>query len=128
MGTRTAQIDIDKSPDEVWAVVGDFGGIGAWMPGIDSCSVSGDERTISMLGMEIVERQFERDDAARSLTYGIVSGGLSVDHHRATIAVTPNGSGSHVTWEVDVDPDTLTDIMEQTYQGSLQALKDHLGG
>ncbi len=128
MGKSTAQIDIDKAPDAVWAVVGDFGGLAGWMPGIDSCTIDGDDRTLSMLGMEIVEHLYDRDDAARSITYGIVSGGLTVDHHRATITVTPAGSGSHVTWAVEVEPDTLTAVMEQTYQSSLQALKEHVGG
>jgi mxaD protein len=127
MGTAQAKIDIDKDPDAVWAVVGDFGGLAAWMPGIDSCTVSGDERTLSMLGMEIVEREFARDDAGRSLTYGIVGGGLTVDHHRATITVSSAGTGSHVSWDVEVEPDTLTSIMEQTYQGALEALRGHLG-
>jgi carbon monoxide dehydrogenase subunit G len=128
MGQRTADIDIDKTPDEVWAVVSNFGGLADWMPGIDACTVEGDDRTISMLGIELVEHLFECDDSARSLTYGIVSGGLTVDKHRATVTVTPAGSGSHVTWSVEVEPDSLGDIMGQTYEGSLQGLKEHLGG
>lgn len=127
MGQAEASIDIARGADEVWAVVGDFGGLG-WMPGVDSCTVSGDDRTLSMLGMEIVERQLARDDAARSISYGIVSGSLPVDHHVATITVSPSGDGSHVTWAVDVAPDSLTDIMQQTYAGALEALKKRLEG
>lgn len=127
MGQAKAEIDVDSSPDQVWAVVGDFGGIGKWMPGIESCTVEGEDRTLSMLGMSIVERLYDRDDDARSITYGIVGGDLSVAEHRATIAVEPSpGGGSHVTWAVTVEPDTLTDVMQQTYQGSLEALEGHL--
>ncbi|HXW36248.1 MAG TPA: SRPBCC family protein [Acidimicrobiales bacterium] len=124
MGSAKAEIDIEASPEKVWELVGNFGGIADWMPGLDACTVKGDDRTISMLGMEIVERLYDRDEEARSITYGIVGGSLSLDHHRATIKVQPSGTGSFVTWEVDVKPDNLTEVMEQTYQGSLDALKE----
>ena len=127
MGHAQSEIDIARSADDVWAVAGDFGGL-EWMPGVDSCIVDGDERTLAMLGMEIVERQLRRDDADRTLTYGIVGGPLNVTHHEATISVTPRGDDAHVTWTVDVDPDSLTDIMQQTYQGALEALKGRLEG
>ena len=72
MGKARAEIDIDKPADEVWAVVGDFGGIGDWMPGIESCLVDGDDRILKMGGMEIIERLERRDDDEREIVYGIV--------------------------------------------------------
>ena len=74
--------------------------------------------------MEIIERSNDADADAREIVYGIV-GGVPVANHKATITVTPNGDGSHVTWDVDTDDDML-DMMHQVYQQSLQALKDHL--
>jgi hypothetical protein len=43
------------------------------------------------------------------------------------VTVTPSGEVCTVTWDVDVEPDNLTDIMLQTYQGALQALKEKTG-
>ncbi|HLM95287.1 MAG TPA: SRPBCC family protein [Acidimicrobiales bacterium] len=126
MGKARAEIDINQPADAVWAVAGDFGGIGAWMPGIESCDLDGDDRVLKMMGMEITERLERRDDDARELVYGIV-GGIPVINHTATITVVPEGTQSHVTWDVDVD-DEMTDMMHQVYQQSLQALKDHLSG
>ena len=126
MGKATAEIDIDRPADAVWTVVGDFGGIGDWMPGIESCRLDGDDRVISMMGMEVTERLASRDDDARVLVYAIV-GGVPVINHRATISVASVGPGSRVTWEVEVEPDDMTDLMHQVYQQSLQALKDRLG-
>lgn len=126
MGQARAEIDIDRPADEVWAVVGDFGGIAAWMPGLDSCHLDGDDRVLKMGTMEIIERLERRTEESRELVYGIV-GGVPVINHKATITVTPEGSGSHVTWDVDVD-DGMLDMMHQVYQQSLQALKEHLGG
>jgi carbon monoxide dehydrogenase subunit G len=123
-----SEIDIARSADDVWKVTGDFGGIAGWMPGIETCTVDGDVRTIAMSGMEIGERLVSRDDAGRVLVYGIVSGPAPVDHHEATITVTPAGSGSHVTWAVDVEPETMLALFTQVYQQSLDALKAHLEG
>jgi carbon monoxide dehydrogenase subunit G len=125
MGRARAEIDIDRSPDDVWAVAGDFGSIGAWMPGLDSCVVDGDDRFLRMMGMEIIERLERRDPDERVLVYGI-AGGVPVANHRATITVWPEGNGSRVTWDVEVEPDEMTDMMHQVYQQSLQALRDHL--
>jgi len=127
VGKARAEIDIDKPAAAVWAVTGDFGGLAGWMPGIESCVVDGDDRILKMMGMEITERLERRDDDERSIVYGIV-GGVPVENHKATITVVPNGDGSHVTWDVEVEPDEMTDMMHQIYQQSLQALKDHLGG
>jgi carbon monoxide dehydrogenase subunit G len=127
VGKARAEIDIEKPADAVWSVVGDFGGIGGWMPGIESCVVDGDDRILKMMGMEITERLISRDDGDRSIAYGIVSG-VPVGSHKATITVTAEGETSHVTWDVEVEPDDMTEMMQGIYQQSLQALKDHLSG
>jgi carbon monoxide dehydrogenase subunit G len=123
-----SEIDIARSADDVWAVAGDFGGIGGWMPGIEACTVDGDVRTIEMSGMTIGERLVRRDDAGRVLVYSIASGPAPVDHHEATITVTPAGEGSHVTWAVDVEPEAMLALFTQIYQQSLDALKTHVEG
>jgi carbon monoxide dehydrogenase subunit G len=125
MGKGRAEIDISRPADAVWAVVGDFGGIAAWMPGLESCHVDGDDRILKMMGIEVTERLERRDGDERVLVYGIV-GGAPVGNHRATITVVPAGDDCHVTWDVEVEPDDMTEIMVQVYQQSLEALKDHL--
>ncbi|MDA8341934.1 MAG: SRPBCC family protein [Actinomycetota bacterium] len=126
MAHEQASIDIDRTPDEVWALVGRFGGLDEWMPGIESCRVEGDDRHLAMMGMEITEHLVSRDDAARSITYSITAG-VPVEHHEATIAVTPAGGGSHVTWDVDVAPDDMAALMVGMYQSALETVKSHLG-
>jgi carbon monoxide dehydrogenase subunit G len=128
MGSATSEIDINRSADDVWKVVGDFAGLASWMPGIEKCTLNGDVRTIEMAGMEIGEQLVTRDDAQRSLSYSIVSGPAPVDNHQATITVTPRDSGSHVTWAVEVEPDGMVDMFSGIYQQSLEALKQHVEG
>jgi carbon monoxide dehydrogenase subunit G len=127
VASAMSEIDIDRSADDVWKVAGDFGGLAGWMPGIEKCTVSGDIRTIEMGGMKIDERLVARDDTKRSLTYSIASG-APVDSHEATITVTPAGSGAHVTYAVDVEPETMVGLLQGMYQQSLEALKAHVEG
>jgi mxaD protein len=127
MGQRTAEIDINGTPEAVWALAGDFGGIADWMPGMESCRVEGDNRILDTMGMTITEKLVARDDAARTITYGIVDG-VPVESHEATITVSPAGAGSHVTWVVDAAPDEMADLMLAVYQQSLEALKAHVEG
>ena len=45
MAKGTVETSIDRSADDVWKVVRDFGGLADYMPGIDKCTVDGDVRT-----------------------------------------------------------------------------------
>jgi carbon monoxide dehydrogenase subunit G len=125
MGTGNASVSIDRPADDVWALVGDFGGIGEWMPGIDACRLQGEDRVLDTMGMTITERLVKKDDAARALTYSIVDG-APVERHEAVITVVSDGQGSRVTWDVEALPDDMAGLMASVYQGALDALKTHL--
>ncbi|CAN5544971.1 hypothetical protein BH24ACT4_BH24ACT4_21510 [soil metagenome] len=124
-----ANIHVDATPDEVWALVGTFGGLDTWMAGVDSCSMEGDVRTIETMGMTIQEKLVSRDEAERTITYSIVGEGAPVESHEATITVMekPDG-GTHVTWAVGVVPAEATPMFRDIYQGALDHLKSHLEG
>jgi len=126
MGEARSEITIDRSADDVWQKIGNFGELG-WMPGVETCELDGDNRVIGMFGMRVVEHQYSRDDENRTLTYGIVDGDMKPEVHRATITVMPAGSGSFVTWDVETD-DTMVDVMQGAYSGALAALKEQLEG
>jgi carbon monoxide dehydrogenase subunit G len=127
MASAQAAIDIKRSPDEVWATIGDFGGLADWMPGIESCRLEGENRILAMTGMEITERLVSNSDDAHTQTYSIVSG-VPVESHQATITVTADGDGSRVTWDVEAQPDEMTGVMQGIYQQTLDALKAKLEG
>ena len=124
MGSATNEIDIARPADDVWAMVRDFGGLAAWMPGIDSCRVEGDDRVLEMMGMELTETLLRLDEDDRTLVYGITKSLMPIEHHEATITVTTvNERSSHVTYTVDVAPDSMTEVMSGAYASALQALK-----
>ena len=127
MATSQTEITINRSPDEVWAITGDFGGIG-WIPGIESCEVEGDVRSLSMMGMAIKEQLVRRDEASRTLSYSIIEGPFPLTRHESAVIVDADGSGSKVTWTVDVEPDELADVMIDVYGKALEALKARVEG
>ena len=129
MQTETARIDIAKPADEVWALVGEFGGLETWMAGIESCTVEGDIRTIQTMGMTLTEQLVGRDADARAITYSIVGEGAPVAKHEATITVLDAGDGaSEVTENVSVEPDEAAQLFKDIYQGALAQVKTTLEG
>ncbi|HUA94987.1 MAG TPA: SRPBCC family protein [Acidimicrobiales bacterium] len=125
MAKEAVATEVPVSADQAWALVGDFQGIGQWFPGIDSVRPDGDDRVLSMFGMEIRERLLERDDAARAITYSIVDG-VPVEHHQATVSVTPTDRGSTITWAFEAEPDSMVPLLADSYKAALAALKEKL--
>ena len=125
MAKDQVETTVEADPDKVWSVLGDFGGIDAFFPGIDSCRVEGDVRILDMGGNTVKERLIAQDDEARTCTYSVIEmPGLD---HRATIKVEPAASGgSRVIWEYDVQPDSMGAVFRDTYAKALEAVKSHL--
>lgn len=127
MAEGKAEVSIDRSPDDVWKLVREFGGMETWMPGVESCVVEGDVRTIGLMGIEIKEKLRGIDDKARTITYSVIESPMdNLQSHQATIAVAPEGDGSHVTWSVEVSPDELLGLFVPVYEGSVVELKKKL--
>ena len=127
MAEGKAEVSIDRSPDDVWKLVREFGGLDTWMPGVETCVVDGDVRTIGLMGIEIKEQLRGIDDTARRISYSVVESPMSnMESHQATIAVDPEGNGSHVTWTVEVAPDELLGLFVPVYEGSVVELKKKL--
>jgi carbon monoxide dehydrogenase subunit G len=123
MAEGAVDVTVAAAPDEVWKVVGDFGGLSDFFPGIESFRLEGEDRVIGMFGMEIRERLVSRDDATRTLTYSVVEG-VPVDSHEATISVEPDGDGSKVTWAYAVTPDEMAPIFGDTYKAALATIEN----
>lgn len=127
MASAKAEATIDRTPNDVWNLVRDFGGIADFMPGIDSCTVDGDVRTVGTMGIEVKEQLRELDDDTRRISYSIIESPMSnMVSHLATISVDAEGSGTHLTWEVEVEPDELCGVFGGVYEQSVAALKKQL--
>ena len=86
MADGKAEVSIYRSPDEVWKVVREFGGLDEWMPGVETCTVDGDVRTIGMMGIEIKEQLRALDDATRRLSYSVIESPMTnLESHVASL-------------------------------------------
>src|SRR3546814_17333316 len=88
------------------------------MPGIDSCTVEDDVRTLQTMGMELQEKLMGHDDATRTTSYSLIKGPMPIEHHLATISVEPDGAGSKPPWAYEVKPDEMGDAFGTGYEGS----------
>jgi carbon monoxide dehydrogenase subunit G len=118
------EIVVEAPPDEVWAKVGDFAGVGEIFAGIENLRIEGDDRVFEMFGLQLRERLVRRDDAERSITYSLVEG-VPIEHHEATISVRPEGAGSRIVWAYDVEPDEMAPLFGDTYRSVLDSLPGH---
>jgi hypothetical protein len=126
--TVADSVDVKAGPDDVWAVVGEFGG--HWHPLIASIEIIGEGigelRRIEVIdGKQIVERLEAMDDAGRSYRYGQIMG-VPASNYQGSLQVTPKGTGSTVTWKVEFISDGQPDIVARTIIETL--LKVGLGG
>lgn len=130
--------EFSAAADTVWKELADFGGIGEWGPGIQSCKVEGEGigcvRAIEMPGgMVIKERLDALDDAARALSYAIVDGPLPVENYLATVSVHEVDDGCRVDWGATFDTpegvpaEAIGKGVSGAYAGMLKALKKRLG-
>lgn len=126
MADGKVEVEIARSPEEVWTLISDFGGLASWMPGIDSCELDGDVRNLETMGMTLKERLVAQDDAARTQQYSIVEAPMPLEHHLVTLSVEPKGDGSLLTWAYEVKPDDMAATFGPVYEGSAQALKAQL--
>jgi carbon monoxide dehydrogenase subunit G len=111
-------VDVDAPPDAVWAVLGDPTAVPRWYPKYVAAEVDGERRVIrSADGREVVERLLERDEAARSYSYTVLSGAPVVDH-RASFTVEARGEGSRVVWRTEGRSTVEGASLEERLRGS----------
>lgn len=144
------KITIAAPPEKVWEVLKNFGDV-SWHPGIKKVEATGGNdpsagasRTITLEKGDLVEGLDEYNDAGKSYGYRLSTENVEafpVSFYSATIAVTPAGEGSEVTWigrfyradTSNFPPDHLNDeaavkAMTEFMQEGLKGLKAKIEG
>jgi hypothetical protein len=119
--TVADSVDLAASPDQVWALVGQYGGF--WHPLIASVKLTGEGvgqlRTIETIdGKQIIERLEAVDNSQRLYRYTNVSG-LGVVDYTGTFDLKPKGSGSSVEWRVQFLADNQPTLIVRTIVATL---------
>jgi hypothetical protein len=132
--TVADSVDLSAAPDQVWALIGAFGGM--WHPLIAQIQVTGagvgQLRTIELIdGKQMIERLEAIDNSARSYRYAMICG-IPVADYTGTLDVKPKGLGSSVEWRVQYLADGLPDqavrsIVSSLLKNGLESLKKRFG-
>jgi hypothetical protein len=119
--TVADRIDLNATPDKVWALIGDFDA--SWHPLIANIKLIGNGvgqlRVIETIdGKEMVERLEAIDNSARSYRYTSISG-IPASDYTGRLQVKPNGAGSSVEWGAQYLPKGQGDVVVRTIVSTL---------
>ena len=137
MSSAKATVELNVPPDEVWQLIGGFGSLPDWIPGLTQSKLANGGRVRYLHdpnGHTFVEKLEHYDSAARSYSYSIVESPISVSEYLSTIVVTPtnDGKGSHVEWSGSFVPLGISEkesreIFRGLYSAGLKALASRYG-
>lgn len=126
-------VEIQRPVDEVWAVAGDPGRIGEWLPLLSDATLEGDVRVCRTSdGGELRERILDRSEEGRYYVYTIEQSPLPLRSYRSRLSVDGHGDHSHVVWDADFEPASpeqeaeLTTMLTQVYAEGLASLRNSL--
>jgi len=132
--TVEQSIELAAAPDDVWSLIGDFGG--SWHPLTARVSVTGSGigqlRTIETLdGQNIVERLEMIDDAKRFFRYTNIAG-MPVSHYTGMLEVKPTSRGCVVEWRAQFLANRQSDravksLVSTLLKTGLESLKSRFG-
>ena len=132
--TVAESVELAAVPDEVWSLIGQFGG--AWHPGVARVRLTGagigQLRTIETPdGKEIVERLEALDNAKRSFRYTNIAG-IAASRYSGVLEVKPKGRGCVADWRVQFLANNQPDIVVKAsvsilLKTGLESLKARFG-
>ncbi len=136
MATVEREREFNISADDMWKVIGEFGGLNKWATGIDGLELTdgGKTRNLTVMGgAKITERLLDEGD--RSYTYSLDPGGaLPVVDYKSTLSVEPKGDAQClVRWRGDFKPaegtpeEAATQIIGMVYDGGLDGMSKAVG-
>ncbi|RJF80577.1 SRPBCC family protein [Oleomonas cavernae] len=134
------RVEAKATPDQAWALIGDFCGIKNWHPAIATCELSEMDgakiRTLTAKdGAKFVEKLVKWDDAGRSYTYAILESPLPVEKYVSTLKVEEDDEPGKVAiiWSSSFEPKGVSEtdarkVVADIYVAGLLALKNTLKG
>jgi Polyketide cyclase / dehydrase and lipid transport/Domain of unknown function (DUF4331) len=130
----TKSIDVAAPPQEVWALIGQFGA--AWHPLVADLHTTGsgvgELRTIDTIdGKTIVEQLADLNESDLTLKYTLISG-IPATRYEGVMDVRAKGAGATVTWTVNYRPEGQGELIVHTIVSTLlgtglDALKARFG-
>ena len=115
--------ELPFSPSEIWEVVGNVTRAD-WVPSVNTISLKDSIRTFIMAGVgQIQEKILLCDNENHRLQYSAIKTPSGIEHHLATIQLSPIGNNCLFSWATEIQPDEYAPIAEQGMKISIEALK-----
>jgi mxaD protein len=129
MPTFSESIEINATPDEVWAVLGDIASVDQWIPGVTAVTVDGMTRVCTFEdGHTQNEQILDYSPSARSYRYRIDGAPLPVRDNIGSFAVRSRNGGTVVVWQSSFQPldPAMSGHLAQMWQPYLPTVLDNL--
>lgn len=122
-GSVRSEIMVRATADDVWAVVCDSARLVEWFPGVASCTVEGDVRTVvTRSGITMPEHILTVDRLLRRFQYRITAPVFK--EHLSTVDVHDRGDGTClVVYGVDAEPSVMALVLGGAAGAALENLK-----
>lgn len=128
MKTIILEETLPYTQQQVWAIIGDITRAD-WVPAVDAITELDGVRSFTMAGVgEVQERILNRDCDRYCLQYSAIKTPSNVEHHLATIQLSPAENGCVFNWTTEIAPEQFAATVEQGMCVSLEGLKQVLAG
>jgi carbon monoxide dehydrogenase subunit G len=127
-------VRVERSPEEVWNLLGDLAAAPEWVPGVVEARVEGPERVCKTAdGAEIRERIDGYSARERKFSYVQTQVPLPITGSRGTLRVLGEGTEAEVVWEAEFEPaegapENLPELVEGSYRQALDSLRRRVEG
>lgn len=134
---------IDASPEDVWALVRDFGGLADWHPALDTCEIEpgppspqvGAVRRLTNPAGTFRERLVNVNDTTLTQSYEFLESPFPVRRYLSTIQVHPvtDSGQAFVEWYAEFDADAEAEkqlvpvFADAVFGAGLKAIAERLG-
>lgn len=127
-GSVRHHVRIGAAADEVWDLVGDPARLPEWFPGVESCTVDGDQRTVTTRsGLPMPEQILTVDPTLRRFQYRIAAPVFK--EHLGTVDVIDLGDDTClVVYGTDAEPAPLALVIGGAARAALAGLPSIFGG
>lgn len=114
------------SAKSVWDIIGDITRCD-WVPAVDSITEENGIRSFTMEGIgEVQEKVITLDAENFTLAYSAIKTPSNVEHHLATMQLSPQGDSCLLNWSTEIQPDEFSSAIEAAMKISLDGLKSVL--
>ena len=105
MPTFSESLEINASPEEVWAVLGDLASVAQWIPGVTAVSLDGMSRVCTFDDGHTQHEQIsDYSPNAHCYRYRIEGAPLPVTDNIGSFAVQQGNGSTRVVWESSFQP------------------------